>query len=523
MASISLVQMHPPAPSVEGSTCVPSSQLNPYHTWSIGCEKPSPYLLLPPHSAALQSQSSSTCLSMATDEVQLLQEENAQQKAEFEATLECKHHACELAEMQVHEMKAGQALAEAHATIQKLFADDLWCQVTAPRKAHKVNIHSCLLTCPEAQEAWEKQQAIEDTRLAQLQVKADQQTIAMHARTVQCIQNAILKTFDLPFHCYKHKDDLCNITITLTFDDGGCCINLQNCIKTHLEEHLEIQMNPHLVGLYAKKRQRASCRTATASDGAAPASQAPSHHAPSTSQAPSPAHSPPPHPAAPPHPVLPCLPTRTTPFHAHAPTVRPQHPALPLVPYAGYLDATLPESLYVPHQRAPSFGGVVAPAYSPPFFPNTHPHYGATQVMAAPTVPQALPGPTRHVPLSLIAGTLGVPATATNCYVYPFPHPQHTLVAGVPGVEDHTYGSHGVMSPPSAGWGYPGLGGTLSNLGSMHLLSTTSPTNPPIDPSIFHPFTPHTSHADPFSSRSEPTRRGGAHSNEEGHDTLHHF
>ncbi|KAF8577184.1 hypothetical protein K439DRAFT_1622272 [Ramaria rubella] len=162
---------------------------------------------------------------MAAEEVQLLREENAKQKLEFEVALEREHHAHQITEMEVHEARVGQKLVEVHATIQKIYMDGLCCWVKAPKKARKVNIHARLLTCLEAQQEWEEQQAVEDAHLVELKKKADEQNATTHAHMALCLQNAVLKTFDLPLHHYKSKDDLHNLALALTLNDGGHCLD----------------------------------------------------------------------------------------------------------------------------------------------------------------------------------------------------------------------------------------------------------------------------------------------------------
>ncbi|KAF8587923.1 hypothetical protein K439DRAFT_1613942 [Ramaria rubella] len=146
---------------------------------------------------------------------------------------------------------------EAHATIQKLEADNLHLQLSLKAectKVHGVNIHSCILTCPDGLAEWEKQEEERVAHEAEQAAKAQEKEKAEHACTMTHIHNAVLQVFDQPFTYYKKKDNLRSLALTLELDDNGKVIDLQAQIKAHMQALAGLAQHPRFAGLYASKR-----------------------------------------------------------------------------------------------------------------------------------------------------------------------------------------------------------------------------------------------------------------------------
>ncbi|KAF8590358.1 hypothetical protein K439DRAFT_1612002 [Ramaria rubella] len=199
--SCSLNQAHS-----HGTRSVTRELIKPYlHTHS----NPQPLVPLP----CSVSTASSAQICMWEQKLALKQEEHAAMKATLE--LLCIEHAVEA---------LCTNCAEAHATIQKLEADNLHLQLSLKaehKKARGVNIHSQILTCPEGLAEWEKQEEERVVHEAEQAAKAQEKEKAERACTMTHIHNAVLQVFEQPFTYYKKKDNLHSLVLTLELDDDN--------------------------------------------------------------------------------------------------------------------------------------------------------------------------------------------------------------------------------------------------------------------------------------------------------------
>ncbi|KAF8573878.1 hypothetical protein K439DRAFT_1373997 [Ramaria rubella] len=143
---------------------------------------------------------------------------------------------------------------DAHATIQKLEADNLHLQLLLKAECKKkwgVNIESCILTCPEGLAAWEQYQAEVATCEAEKATKTLEKDTAKCVRTTEHIHKAVLQVFDLPLTAYRKKEEL--HVLALELDDQGKVVDLQQHIKVQMQAQSELANNPRFAGLYADK------------------------------------------------------------------------------------------------------------------------------------------------------------------------------------------------------------------------------------------------------------------------------
>ncbi|KAF8590568.1 hypothetical protein K439DRAFT_1611952 [Ramaria rubella] len=168
---------------------------------------------------------------------------------EQELALEHEEHVATKAALEVTKLHAKAAEAQADAAAER-------------KKSKGVNIHSHVLTCLEGQAAWEELQQEEARHQAEHAAKDRDKEADQRAQTTEQIHNAVLQVFDHPLMYYKKKEALHLLVLALELDDNGKVIELQGCIKAHMQAHPELTTNPRFAGLYANRR---TCATHCAS------------------------------------------------------------------------------------------------------------------------------------------------------------------------------------------------------------------------------------------------------------------
>ncbi|KAF8591392.1 hypothetical protein K439DRAFT_1611268 [Ramaria rubella] len=172
---------------------------------------------------------------------------------EQELALKHEEHVVTKVALEVTKLRAKAAEAQAdaaaaHTTIQKLETDNLRLQLSLKaecKKSKGVNIHSRILTCPEGQVAWEE-------------LQQEEQAAKDHDKEAD-------QFFDHPLMYYKKKEALCSLALALELDDNGKVVELQGCIKAHMQAHPELTTNPQFAGLYADRKTCATHRASQVS------------------------------------------------------------------------------------------------------------------------------------------------------------------------------------------------------------------------------------------------------------------
>ena len=149
--------------------------------------------------------------------------------------------------------------ADAHCTIMKRTVSDLRMQLTNMKKQTNhgsTKVKAWFLTLPELKDSFEVEEAERAERQRITADKDSQKAAEQAEREAQIQEEASGKIFELPLNSYKCKDDLRTIARALNLSDHGLKVaDLTESIRTHLDEHPELQNNPRFSSLFASKCQ----------------------------------------------------------------------------------------------------------------------------------------------------------------------------------------------------------------------------------------------------------------------------